>query len=446
MKRVALIGENSVEYVSTLIDIWNCGNCAVLIDWRIPFTTAIEMMREANVEQCSIEKRLIEKEDISGIKDIEFVIYERGSNSAQYLSNETYNKFQENYSQNEAVVIYSSGTTGKSKGIILSHFAINTNADAIIDYMQPNADDRIYMVRPLSHSSAITGELLVALKTHTPLLISTIAVHPRIILRNIISFNVTICCLNPTLLALATDEIEKTHYQLSSLRTIYVSGSVLNDNTYIRSHKAFSSIPIYNVYGLSEAAPRVTAQRAECCNSNSVGKPLRNVEVAVLYENGDDVPQGEYGTVCVKTPSIFSGYISGDKRASLRPGWLNTGDIGYWDENGELHIVGRADDMLIIDTHKIYPTEIEEKILQCDDVKECVVTSVKYNKIDLLACLYTGTQGAEKNIREYLTGKLPIYEIPRRYIYCRSIPRNNNGKISAKEVKAIIEQEMGSTT
>lgn len=446
MSRVALIGENSIGYVNALIDIWNNGDCAVLLDWRIPFIIAIQMMRESNVRKCYIERPLLKKIEEKSFSDIKFITFEKGNNSAELLPPRIYDKYNSNYSSDEAIVLYSSGTTGKAKGIILSHYAISTNADAIIDYMCPTKDDCLYMARPLSHSSAITGELLVALKTHTSLLISPVAVPPRIILKNIINFNVTICCLNPALLGFVVDEMERREYHLITLKVVYVSGSVLNDDTYNRVHKALEAIPIYNVYGLTEAAPRVTAQRAGCCKSNSVGKPLCNVEVSILDGNGDDVPQGQCGTVYVNTPSMFSDYISGDKRASLRSGWLNTGDIGYWDENGELHIVGRSDDMIIIDTHKIYPSEIEEKIMQCEEVKECVVTSVKYNETDLLACLYTGVQGSEKRIRKSLAEKLPVYEIPRRYINCQSIPCNYNGKISVKEVKAIIEQKMRKPT
>ena len=162
MSRIALIGENSIGYVNALVDIWNHGDCAVLLDWRIPFSTAIEMMIEADVHTCFIEKGLFNKLENEIPDSIDFITYEKQNSSAELLPNCICEKFHENYGRNEAVVIYSSGTTGKSKGIILSHFAITTNADAIIDYMQPSTNDCLYTIRPLSHSSTLTGELLVA--------------------------------------------------------------------------------------------------------------------------------------------------------------------------------------------------------------------------------------------------------------------------------------------
>ena len=122
MRRVALIGENSIGYVNALIDIWNNGDCAVLLDWQIPFETTAKMMLEANAYTCFIEKSLFEKIGNKIPNSIRFVTYEKQNSSAELLPNFIYDKFKENYSQAEAIVIYSSGTTGKSKGIILCLF------------------------------------------------------------------------------------------------------------------------------------------------------------------------------------------------------------------------------------------------------------------------------------------------------------------------------------
>ncbi len=130
MSRIALIGQNSVEYVDMLVNIWNNGDCAVLIDCQIPSQTAVLMMYEAKVKKCYVEQKYYEKMSKIIDESITLIPYIRSSPTAQLLPSEIYDKFRNNYSRDEAIVIYSSGTTGKSKGIILSHFAINTNADA----------------------------------------------------------------------------------------------------------------------------------------------------------------------------------------------------------------------------------------------------------------------------------------------------------------------------
>lgn len=439
MSRVALMGENSVEYISALLDIWNNGDCAVLLDWRIPFGTAVEMMREAGVTRCYIEKRFLRQIRIPLPADLVWITYERNSNTAEELPRELYRKFRVNDSCDEAVVLYSSGTTGKAKGIVLTHFALQTNADAILDYMQPQKNDCMYIAKTLSHSSTLTGELLVALKAGIQLVVGPTIVPPRLVLHKVEKHRVSILCLNPTLLAAYAEECLKNQYDLSSLRTIYVSGSVLNDRIYTAAHKAFNGIEIYNVYGLSEAGPRVTAQRANCCQSNSVGKPIKGVEVILVDEKGTPVCCGERGIVHVKTPSRYSRYISGsEKFSSLYRNWLNTGDMGFIDENGELHILDRIDDVIILDSHKIYPSEVQQQIIRNTSITECVVTAMEYKENIFLGCLYTGTSEEAGLIKKLRNVLLP-YEVPHYFLKCNSLPRTENGKVSVKEAAAILQ-------
>lgn len=432
MSRVALIGENSVEYIDKLIDIWNSGDCAVLIDWRIPLQTAVEMMKEAGVSICYFEDT---KYDIKESSDeIKFITYERKSNSAELLPLDIYDKFKKNYSQNEAIVLYSSGTTGKAKGIILSHYAINTNADAIIDYIKPTNSDCIYIAKVLSHSSTITGELLVSLKIRMKLVIAPTIVPPRFVLRSIEKYRVSIICLNPTLLQKYADEYSSGKYVLHTLRIIYVSGSILNDKIYTAAHTAFKGIAIYNVYGLSEAGPRVTAQRADCCKSNSVGKPIMGVEIQIVDDEGNLLKQGERGIIHVNTPSRFDGYITGnEKNHSLYKVYLNTGDIGYIDNNDELHIVDRIDDVIVINSYKIYPSEVEKIVLRHPNVVDCIVFISNTNSI---MCKYTMNMdfNIDVELSKLCKLNLPLYETPSKFIRVEEIARSINGKLSHKTI------------
>lgn len=115
MARIALIGENSIEYVDKLLSIWNSGNCAVLLDWRIPFETAYRMMLEAHVETCYIESSLLLNETVETYSDISFITFRIADRQPHLLPDNIRIKYCENKSGEEAVVLYSSGTTGASK-------------------------------------------------------------------------------------------------------------------------------------------------------------------------------------------------------------------------------------------------------------------------------------------------------------------------------------------
>lgn len=440
MSRVAIIGENSIEYVDALLDIWNNGDCAVLIDCQTPPKAAIQMMMEAQVKKCFVEQKLYEKFCAVLDEGFELVPYKRSECSAILLPGHIYDKFRANYSKDEAIVIYSSGTTGRAKGIILSHFAINTNADAIIEYMCPHKEDCIYIVKPFSHSSTITGELLVALKTQMSLVVSPTVVPPRYVFSAVNKFKVSIMCINPTLLSMYSEGCLSLKLQTSSLKKIYVSGSILKKQILEKSRKAFENIAIFNVYGLSEAGPRVSAQRANYCNGNSVGTAISGVKIKIIDHNGQAVGNGETGLIHVYTPSIFSGYVSGNKALPSKcEGWLNTGDIGYFDNNNELHVIGRADDVIIVGAHKIYPSQVEQLVMESGNIKECIVVMVNHSSgKEILCCLYVSSEDLQAEIKKHLNKHLIKYEVPQTFINVENLPKTPNGKVSAKIARELV--------
>ncbi|MBR6559055.1 MAG: long-chain fatty acid--CoA ligase [Clostridia bacterium] len=443
MGRVALIGENSVEYIDILITIWNNGDCAVLIDCNIPPVTAVEMMLEAQVSKCYIQQKYYDKISDSISKSISLISYEKENCSDRLLPVDIYNKFQENYSKDEAIVIYSSGTTGKSKGIVLSHFAINTNADSIIDYMQLTKDDCIYIVKNIAHSSSITGELLVALKTKTPIVIAPVVVPPRVIIRNIETYQVTQICINPTILKMLLEECRRKSCLLYPLRNIYVHGAKTHDKLGENARNFFTNSNIYFEYGLTEAGPRVTSQKVNNSSNLSVGKPILGVDVIIVDDLGNVVGANTKGIIHVKTPSVYSNYVCGDKKLpSLYSDWLNTGDIGYLDDLGELYIIGRKDTMINLCAHKIYPIEVEKQILAHSKINECVVTMVTFQGEDVLCCLYISNEDIQKDIKSVLSNVLMKYEIPKIFVRTDIIPKTRNGKVSLIDVNEVILREL----
>lgn len=447
MARIALIGDNSIEYVHALLDIWNAGNCAVLIDWRIPFQTVQEMMIEANVSKCYIERQIYSKINIVKYSSFQYEVYDNNTTIAKGLPANAYEKFHENYSSDEAVIIYSSGTTGKTKGVILSHYAINTNANAIMQYMKLERNDCIYMVKTISHLSSITGELLTALKDRIRIVIGPVVVPPRMILSNIQKFGVTDICLNPAILRLIIEEYKRQEYEISSLHNIYVHGAKTDTKLSENAKTVFSDINIYFEYGLTEAGPRVTSQKVTDSHNESVGVPITGVKIAIIDNNGMPSRAGVKGMIHIKTPSIYSGYVCGkEKHKSLYNDWFNTGDIGYIDDIGELHVIDRIDDVINIGAHKIYPSDIEEQILGIENISACVVSKCTYNGTEMIGCLYVSDKDCALSIMQQLKARLIPYEIPKRYVRVVAIPCNMRGKVNRSEVNKLLSSTKAERT
>ena len=148
----------------------------------------------------------------------------------------------------------------------------------------------------------------------------------------------------------------------------------------------------------------------------------------------------EHGMIHVKTPSCYLGYVFGQQKfESCKQGWLNTGDIGFFDLNNELHIINRADDVMIIDAHKVYPSEVECQIVANTIIDECVVVQIEHNGDSLIGCLYVGAEDAPKVIRAALNKKLMIYEIPKVFLRCEALAKTKTGKVSRIEAKTILQ-------
>lgn len=424
MRRIGLIGHNSVEYVNTLLSIWNSGNTAVLIDWKIPEGSIIRMLKASGVERCYVDIELIDKlRNIS--TEIDCVFYRRDLDEV-LLPQSINKKYKPNYSMDEAIVLFSSGTTGDPKGIPLSHYAINTNADAIIKYMRLTASDSIYIVKSLCHSSTLVGELLVGIKAKAKVFLSAVPFSASKIVADVEKYAVTILCINPSLLRL----LKSTHTFCSvantKLKAVYVSGDVLPAILHKEASQIIYPVPILNMYGLTEAGPRVASQIIGDTNFEygSVGRPIDNVAVKIgIKQDG-----GRFGNILIKTPSLYCNSTKLVKESLL---WYNTGDIGYISEKGNLFVCGREDGVIVWNSHNIVPAVVEEEIMKVNSlIKDCIVLLID----NQLACQYISEVDTPISIVEIrhiineLSKKFASYEIPQKFMRVSTINYSNNGK------------------
>lgn len=444
-KRIGLIGDNSIKYVDILLNILLSGDTAVLMDWRIPLNVSLNILQEVGVHECFLESKKF-KTNCLGEK-INLIMYENEQNAAKEIPLLMYEKYRiisKNLSNTDALVFFSSGTTGKAKGIRLSFSAINNNVDAIIEYMKPKKNDTILITKSMSHSSTLIGELFVGLKSSSKLIVAPTTIHPSIVLKNIMQYNVSIWCLNPTLLCVFSKLASRGTYNINSLKRIYISGSIASKQILLEANERFKNVLIINMYGLTEAGPRVTVQRSCAINKfGSVGSPVNGVKIKIIAEDRKELSSYLTGIVHVKSSSIMNGYLNGKCRKSLYNDWLNTGDLGFIDDDGDLYIVGRVDNMILQGSHKVYPEEVEIKLKQHKLIDDCIVFGVKHDIYgERIICLYLSGESIKNiELRRYCANLMAPYEIPSEFLKVKMLPYNSNGKLERYKAKKMYEEE-----
>lgn len=422
VNRIAIITDNSSRSLEIILNAWKRNESVVLIDYRLPLEYIVSFFEENPITYCYVENGLINVNSLTNLTRVKII--EKG-NCPILISRDQYiSLFEERYDRNEAVVLFSSGTSGKNKGIRLSHYAINKNADAIRQYMKPEENDVFYLMKSITHSSTFVGEFLVAIKGGNSILFSPTVVSARLLVKNIIDYDVTIVGLNPILLKYFVMIGIK---DIGKLRKIYCSGARISKEELGNAREKLKGMQIFNSYGLTEAGPRVCCQELSCHN-NSVGKPIAGVSVKVLDKKGKSVENGKIGEIYVKTDSVFLGYLNEE---NYQDEWLPTKDIGYWDDRGELYVIGRIDDVMQINAHNIYPEVIEETICRNTNINECLVYKdvSDYSGKEQLLCLYVAPSLLRaKDIRNVLKDFLVDYEIPTCFYMVENIKYNENGK------------------
>ncbi|MGM1049385.1 MAG: class I adenylate-forming enzyme family protein [Bacillota bacterium] len=270
---------------------------------------------------------------------------------------------------------FTSGTTGSPKGVMLTHKNIWTNVENVCEYFSISASDRLLSFRPLTNISAWTTEILLFLYQGSSILVKPTHVSPLGCLSLIQKYRLTTLCITPSIAVKYATFSDR--YDLSSIRLIVLSGEVLDERRREKIISNFSGVDIWNAYGLTEASPRIS-----CCKTTGllikpaecVGAPLKNVQIKIIGNFGNELTEGEEGQLIVSGESVMKGYL-GQKDEKLNEGWLLTGDIAKIIDD-ELYIMGRLDDLIIRSGINVYPNEVEEVLLGVEGVTDAIVFPV----------------------------------------------------------------------
>lgn len=335
-----------------------------------------------------------------------------------------------------ALILCTSGTTGKPKGAMLTSHGIIANLIAIRSYFSLCSDDKILIARPLYHSAAIVGEFFTSLINGVEINFIDGNFNPTAILKRIISDRITVFCGTPTIFH-HISHFAKRAGGVPLLRTVSVSGECLTYTVAKEMQEVFESADIYHVYGLTEAGPRVSFLPPDefYMHSDSVGYTLPGIFAKITNKNGAELPRGQIGELLLLTPSAMAGYYNQSTETAkvFRNGWLHTGDVAKMDDEGRITILSRIDDMIIRGGINIYPKEIENAVCSIKGVQEAVVYGERDNRAGQKIKIKAVAPKANlSDIFRECQKILPSYQWPDSIELVDSLPRNSSGKIVRK--------------
>ena len=330
-----------------------------------------------------------------------------------------------------AVIMCTSGTTGTPKGVMLSEENILANAKDILEYFNINANDRILICRPIYHCAVLTGEFITSLIMGLDIVFYSEKFEPAKILRLIKEHNISVFGGTPTILNLLA--VFNRSSERIPLRIVSVSGEQLSKTVATKISKAFPDAQIYNVYGLTEACPRVSYLPSEYfeIKPESVGIVLKNVKAKIVLAHGEIAQAYEEGLLWVKGPNIMLGYYNDPEATQnvLKDDWLCTGDIAMMDADGFIYIRGRNDDLIIRGGMNIYPADIECSVKTDVRTKDVFVYGYEERGIVKIGMRISGNYDTVEDVQKMCDKTLSPYQRPSKIELMDELPKNGSGKI-----------------
>ncbi len=338
-----------------------------------------------------------------------------------------------------AVVMYTSGTTGKPKGVMLSHKNVYETAEIWSESMKMTGEDRMYICTPLFHCA---GSHVFAVPTmyRGGTIVIEEAFSPDRTLKNLVETQASIFFGVPAMYTILLNKRELKNYNFEHLRLFCYGAAPMPYELVKRLKDTFPNVKVQNLYGQTENTPAASSLTDEhaLTKIGSVGRPLSRTEIKLVDSFGDEVPVGEVGEICVKGPQVMKGYLRNPEETArtLQNGWLYSGDLGRFDEEGFLYIVDRKKDMIIRGGENIYPIEVEEVLYQILEAAVVGVPHEIYGEAPkAFVVLKEGDSISAEDILTYCRTQLAKYKVPLEVEFLAQLPRNASGKVLKHTLK-----------
>jgi len=339
-----------------------------------------------------------------------------------------------------AVILYTSGTTGKPKGAELTHANLHRNADVTCRTTASiAAGDVVLGALPLFHSFGQTVSMNASLMVGACLTLLP-KFDPGDALETMQRDGVTHFYGVPTMYGALLHHPERERFDISAMRTCITGGASMPVEVLRGFEEAFDCV-VLEGYGLSETSPVASSNHPDRERKpGSIGTPLEGVEMQVVDEDDNPVAQGEVGEIVIRGHNIMKGYWQRPDATAeaMRNGWFHSGDMARTDEEGYFYIVDRKKDLIIRGGYNVYPREVEEVLYEHPKIREAAVVGIPHDEWgeEIGACVvcHDGEELEEAEVSEYVKERIAAYKYPRVVWFIDELPKGPTGKILKREI------------
>ena len=443
--RVALLSPNDISYFDLLFACGKIGAIFVPLNWRLSVHELNEILQDCTPLLLGIHQQFQNMfPPLENTIANSFIV--GGSSYEEIVNSTVENKFTQVISEHDPLaMIYTGGTTGKPKGVVLSHQSMQWNAINTILSWNLSEEDVTINYMPMFHTGGLNALSLPLLMIGGTVVIGDQYAGEKVV-NSINRYKCTIILLVPTMYhsLIQSDEFQASEFP--SMK-IFLSGAAPCP---MQVYEAFQKkgLAFKEGYGLTEAGPNnffIHPEEAQV-KRGSVGKPMQFNAIKLAKEDGLEAKENEVGELLIKGKHSFSHYWNNELATmeTKKGGWVYTGDLAKKDEEGFYYIVGRKKDMIITGGENVYPLEIEHWLAAHPAVDEVAVIGIPDEKWGEVVTAFIVQKHPhlldEKELRAYCEKKLGRYKIPKKFIQVEELPKTHVGKIDKKKLKELSKQ------
>lgn len=449
--RIALLFQNCPEFCVAYFAILKMGAIAVDLDFRLGPAEMEHIFQNAEVSAIisNVRENFFIDRALKTVPTLQHIIV-AGTKGKEFRDWHSYEEIIEKEScenisiplqeEDESLYLYTSGTTGKSKGVVLTNHHLTCFPETLRHAVLMSEQDIYGLVLPVSH---IAGPCILNLMLECGMTVSIVDdMKPKKILDAVQNHRITYFSGPPSIYQLILNLPHWERYDCSSLRVVSMMGTVVPEQLMKEIGERYTHLQPVQGYGTTETSPLLTMTHLKDAPRKmaSAGKAAPQAELKIIGPNGKEVGAGQIGEIIARGPQIMKGYFKDPEATAkkIRDGWYHTGDLGRFDEDGYLYVLGRADDMVISGGLNVYPSEVETILLNHPKVQEAAAIGIPDAKrgqvIKAILVLKPGEKATRREILSFCKERLGSFKMPRQLEFKDSLPKSSTGKVAKRQL------------